>query len=157
LATRAAPDRTGREPIAYRDLGVEQLGAIYETLLDYTPRVVPSSGMVVLETGSGVRKETGTFYTPLPLARYLVRRTLAPLVRHATPDRILALKVLDPSMGSGAFLVASCVFLSEAYEHALVESGTAHPTDIGPSERAAIRRTIAERCLFGVDLNPMAV
>jgi Eco57I restriction-modification methylase len=165
LSTRPAADGEGRERIAYRDLGVEQLGAVYEALLDYVPQVervrAPGSArpkaLVSLQAGSGVRKATGTFYTPQPIAAYLIRRTLQPLVRAATPEQILDLKVLDPSMGSGAFLVGACAFLSDAYETALVEHGRCHSTDIGQRERAAIRRTIAERCLYGVDLNPMAV
>ena len=134
LSTRPAPDRAGRERIAYRDLGVEQLGAVYETLLDYEPRVdarIASS----LETGSGVRKATGTFYTPQPIADYLVRRTLGPLVRDAAPDRILQLRVVDPAMGSGAFLVAACRYLAAAYEAALVRAGGCHASDIGEAER----------------------
>src|SRR5262249_29732308 len=83
--------------------------------------------------------------------------TLQPLVRHATPEQILALKVLDPSMGSGAFLVCACAYLGDAYEAAIIEHGRCHASDLGPRERAAIRRSIAERCLYGVDLNPMAV
>ena len=155
LSTRPAPDRAGRERIAYRDLGVEQLGAVYETLLDYEPRV--ERGMVSLQPGSGVRKATGTFYTPQPIADYLVRRTLGPLVRDATADRILQLRIVDPAMGSGAFLVAACRFLAHAYEAALVRAGGCHATDVSEADRAAIRRTIAERVLYGVDLNPMAV
>ena len=155
LSTRAAPDGAGRERIAYRDLGVEQLGAVYETLLDYEPRV--DGRDVRLEAGSGVRKATGTFYTPQPVAEYLVRRTLAPLVKNLASEEILRLRVLDPSMGSGAFLVASCRYLAGAYESALVAEGACHPSDIAEDDRAAMRRTIAERCLYGVDLNPMAV
>jgi hypothetical protein len=155
LSSRPTDDRMGRERIAYRDLGVEQLGAVYETLLDYEPEI--HGDAVRLERGSGIRKATGTFYTPQPIADYLVRRTLAPLVRDATPSQILQLRIVDPSMGSGAFLVAACQYLSAAYEAALVRAGGCHPADLGPAERAAIRRTIAERCLYGVDLNPMAV
>ena len=106
---------------------------------------------------SGVRKATGTFYTPLPIADYLVRRTLGPLVRQASPDHILSLRILDPAMGSGAFLVAACRYLATAYETALLRSGGCHASDIGEQERALVRRTIAERCLYGVDVNPMAV
>src|SRR5207245_5268581 len=62
-----------------------------------------------------------------------------------------------PAMGSGAFLVAACRYLTAAYETALITHGGYHGSDFGESERAAIRRTIAERCLYGVDLNPMAV
>jgi len=155
LSTRPAPDRAGRERIAYRDLGVEQLGAVYETLLDYEPRV--DGPRVRLESGSGLRKATGTFYTPQPIADYVVRRTLGPLLREATPERILQLRLVDPAMGSGAFLVAACRCLAAAYEAALVRTGACHSSDIDEAERAAIRRTIAERCLYGVDLNPMAV
>ena len=165
LSTRPAPDREGRERIAYRDLGVEQLGAVYETLLDYVPCVerVTAPGtrrthaIVSLQAGSGLRKATSTFYTPQPIAGYLIRQALQPLTRDAAPEQILDLKVLDPSMGSGAFLVGACAFLGDAYETALVQHGRCHPSDLGPRERASIRRLIAERCLFGVDLNPMAV
>src|SRR5438067_760943 len=74
-----------------------------------------------------------------------------------TPEDILRLRIVDPAMGSGAFLVAACRYLAAAYEAALVEAGGCLASDIGEPERAAIRRTIAERCLYGVDLNPMAV
>jgi hypothetical protein len=165
LSTRPSPDRGGRERIAYRDLGVEQLGGVYETLLDYEPRVQrenrPRRGgpraTVALVPGSGLRKATGTFYTPQPIAEYLIRRTLGPLVHGAAPDRILSLRIVDPAMGSGAFLVAACRYLAAAYESALIRAGGCHGSDFGERERAAIRRTIAERCLYGVDLNPMAV
>ena len=60
-------------------------------------------------------------------------------------------------MGSGAFLVAACRYLATAYESALIGEGACHAGDVGDAERAAMRRTIAERCLYGVDLNPMAV
>jgi hypothetical protein len=165
LATRAAPDGGAREPISYRDLGVEQLGAVYETLLDYAPHVeVPSAPgprqlpvAVSLRSGSGRRKATGTFYTPGAIVDSVVRRTLGPLVEQRAPDDILRLRVLDPSMGSGAFLVSACAFLAEAYERALADHGRHVPGELGPAERSAIKRTIAERCLYGVDLNPTAV
>ena len=165
LSTRPSPDRAGRERITYRDLGVEQLGAVYETLLDYEPRLryTPSPGgrcnrpIVTLESGSGIRKATGTFYTPQPIADYLVRRTLGPLTRDARPEQILALRIVDPAMGSGAFLVAACRFLAHEYEQALVREGSCAPGDLDDNARVVIRRTIAERCLYGVDLNPMAV
>ena len=60
-------------------------------------------------------------------------------------------------MGSGAFLVAACRYLAAAYERALIEEGRAHEPDIGPAEQADLRRLIAERCLAGVDVHPVAV
>ncbi len=161
VSTRVARDGESRERVMYRDLGVEQLGAVYETLLEYAPHVEPGGSAraptVLLRAGSDTRKATGSFYTPRAIASYVIRDTLAPLVSGATPERILGLRVLDPSMGSGAFLVGACRFLADAYVTALVEHGRCHHADIGPGERASIRRTIAERCLVGVDLNPTAV
>jgi hypothetical protein len=161
VSTRPAPDGEGRERVSYRDLGVEELGGVYERLLDYAPHVRHDrrgrAHDVSLRPGSGVRKATGTFYTPRSIAGYLLRDTLAPLVRGASPERILSLRVLDPAMGSGAFLVGACRYLADAYEAALLEAGRCHATDLGPGEHASIRRLVAERCLFGVDLNPTAV
>ncbi len=138
LATR--PGRGGREDISYADLGVEQLGAVYERVLD-----------------NPLRKQSGTFYTPQPLAEFVVRRTLAPLVANRSTDEILELRVLDPAMGSGAFLVAACRYLAGAYERALLDAGRMAATDLTDDTRAGIRRLIAERCLAGVDVNPVAV
>jgi hypothetical protein len=86
-----------------------------------------------------------------------VRQTLEPLVRDRSADQILSLRVLDPAMGSGAFLVAACRYLSAAAEAALIEEGHWHAHDVTPADRVNLRRTVASRCLFGVDLNPMAV
>jgi hypothetical protein len=91
------------------------------------------------------------------MTEYLVRRTLAPLVHEQTPDEILAIRVLDPAMGSGAFLVAACRYLASAYERALVREGVVSHADLSPRERAGFRRAIAQRCLYGVDRNPTAV
>jgi len=151
--TTTAP-QTGSVP--YLDLGVEQLGSIYERVLDFTPEIDRRTGAVSLTRG-GSRKHTGSFYTPRPLAEFLVRRALAPLTEEATPDEILQLKVLDPSMGSGAFLVAACRYLAFAYEAALVRGGVAGAADFSPADRAGFRRLVARRCLYGVDVNPMAV
>ena len=78
-------------------------------------------------------------------------------MRDATPERILALRVVDPAMGSGAFLVAACRFLARAYEAALIREGQCHQADVSGADRAGFRRLVAQRCLFGVDVNPMAV
>ena len=166
LALSTTPVRAGggRERIAYRDLGVEQLGAVYESILDYRPQVMPASPpsaperrAIRLVAGRAARKATGTFYTPRSITTYLVQRTLSPLVSCATPEQILSLRVVDPAMGSGAFLVAACRYLAAAYESATIEAGGCHPSDISDADRRAFRRFVAQQCLFGVDRNPMAV
>ena len=160
LGTRMG--RAGLEHINYADLGVEQLGAVYERVLDLDPdRLDDDHAARDVRTRSGAhserRKQTGTFYTPQPLAEFVVRRTLAPLVAGASSDAILALRVVDPAMGSGAFLVAACRYLAAAYARALVAEGRCAETDVDDRERANIRRLVAERCLAGVDANPVAV
>lgn len=160
VALTTRPGGTGGlEPIAYGDLGVEQLGAVYERVLDLTPRVRASSPRprVELAPSGGRRKATGSFYTPRSVTEYLVRRTLAPLVAEASSEAILRLRVLDPAMGSGAFLVAACRYLASAYEAALVREGVVTSADLGDADRVRFRRLIAQRCLYGVDLNPTAV
>lgn len=148
-----------RTRIDYRDLGVEQLGAVYESVLEYEPALesAAAGSRISLRRGGEHRKTTGSFYTPQSITDYLVRRTLHPLAEHASSQQILQLRVVDPSMGSAAFLVAACRYLTGTYERALVREGECHEGEIGEDERATFRRTIAQRCLFGVDLNATAV
>jgi N-6 DNA Methylase len=175
---RALTDGPGTgEPtrIAYGDLGVEQLGSIYERLLDVTPdleaaiaagaapRPDAANGPAATRT-SARRKESGTFYTPRSMAEYLVRETLGPLVRDRSADQILRLRVLDPAMGSGAFLVAACRFLADACADAQARTGNTSGETSGesanlaaPDDRAKLRRLVAQRCLYGVDTSPAAV
>jgi hypothetical protein len=143
--------------IAYADLGVEQLGGVYERILDYAPVPAPQTRGSLTLIRVGRRKATGTFYTPRALTEFMVRRALAPLVHQASAERILAIRVVDPAMGSGAFLVAACRYLAAAYESALVRDGDLPAGEIADADRAGFRRLIAQRCLFGVDINPMAV
>jgi len=143
-----------RSKILYRDLDVEQLGAVYERVLEYEPAL---QGPEPLERTRDLRKASGSFYTPRAVTTHLVHQTIEPLIRGRTSDQILTLRVLDPAMGSGAFLVAACRYLASAVEDALVQEGRWHSHDVTPADRVALRREIASRCLFGVDLNPMAV
>jgi len=151
ISSTPASRGNGRTRITYRDLDVEELGAVYEQVLEYEPR----AGQ--LTRTRDLRKSTGAFYTPRALTSYVVRETLAPLVAGRTAEQILRLRILDPAMGSGAFLVAACIQLAAAAEQALTREGTWHRSDVTPSDRVALRREVAQRCLFGVDLNPTAV
>jgi len=155
LALATGTGDGGRRRIAYGDLGVEQLGAVYERVLEYEP--VSRQGPIVLTRTSTERKSTGSFYTPRSITEFLVRRTLHPLVQGRSADEILALRVLDPAMGSGAFLVAACRFIAHAAARARIDSGEWQPGDDTPAREVEVRRMVAQRCLFGVDRNPMAV
>lgn len=174
LATAAGPH--GRRRIAYADLGVEQLGAVYERVLEYEPAAGPSGAQTrrrgraspvdrdrrrgpapVLARTSTERKATGAFYTPRAVTEFLVRRALHPLVENRSAAAILDLRIVDPAMGSGAFLVAACRYLAAAMERALVRAGEWSEDDAAGRRRAELRRLVAQRCLYGVDRNPVAV
>ena len=150
--------------------------------------VLPGS---VYVTAGATRRSTGTHYTPRSLTEPIVQHTLEPLVyvgpaeglpenewRLKAPGELLALKVCDLAMGSGAFLVQVCRYLAERLVEAWDAAEAAQPgrfliTPEGelsqgdaaerllpqdPTERLAMaRRIVADRCLFGVDINPMAV
>ena len=198
LALSTVSGDGGRRRVSYRDLGVEQLGAVYESVLDLTTDNASATATLTAsaeatavrrslgEGGSfmrrrksratsGIRKQTGSFYTPRSLTEYLVRRTLHPLIERRSAREILSLRVLDLAMGSGAFLVAACRYLADACERAMIRDGEDLVEVLGPPDRpdlrdpgklndlrnlrlsAALRRAVAQRCLFGVDLNPTAV
>jgi len=124
-----------------------------------TPRVVPAGAMVLQP--SDERRRSGSHYTPRSLTEPIVETTCRPILDrlgpNPTPDQILDLKVCDPAMGSGVFLVAVCRFLADL----LVKAWHAHKCvpAIPPDEDEILhaRRIVAQRCLYGVDKNPMAV
>ena len=153
LATEVT--RQGRRRISYHDLGVEQLGSVYERVLEYEPGAAGDT--LTLSRTSTRRKATGSFYTPRALTEFVVRRTLTPLVEGKSAEQILQLRIVDPAMGSGAFLVAACRFLAENCEQAMIRDGEWLDGDATAAARATLRRSVAERCLYGVDLNATAV
>ncbi|HXJ22695.1 MAG TPA: DNA methyltransferase [Polyangia bacterium] len=118
-------------------------------------------GQLVLQPTPS-RRSTGSYYTPRSLSERVVRRTLEPVVSCLGPapaaERILELKVCDPAMGSGAFLVEACRFLAEQVRAAW-ERGGALPALIEKHGEPLMhaKRLVAERCLYGVDKNPAAV
>ena len=171
-----------RERIAYRDLDVRHLGDIYEGLLEYQPQIADqdliivskkgsetvapksspnqevaySEGEVYLLTDKGERKATGSYYTPDYIVRYIVENTLAPLCEGKSVDEILSLKILDPATGSAHFLVGVVDYLAEEL---ITHPDAPHITETADAETelAYWRRRVVESCVYGVDLNPMAV
>jgi hypothetical protein len=151
--------RLDGQMIDYRDLSVRHLGTIYERLLDF--QLVPEDDRLKLEPAQG-RKETGSYFTPEPIVDLIVERTLEPLLdrrsaevasQGLTGDRaleaFLELRVLDPAMGSGHFLVSAAAYVAQFI--------ATDPSYDGNLDWREIQRLVAERCLYGVDLNPMAV
>ena len=144
---------------------LEQLVAALDPIIDKdaTPDLVAQGAMVLQP--SEERRRSGSHYTPRELTEPIVRTALEPILKRLrderagppTPEQILDLKVCDPAMGSGAFLVEVCRQLGDA----LVDAWRAHdampaiPSD--EDEVMFARRLIAQRCIYGVDRNPKAV
>jgi Eco57I restriction-modification methylase len=216
--------------VDYRDLAIQQLGSVYEGLLELRPRyarqdmivirsrgagdrteriisalapvapgfertaIVYRSGSIYLETDKGERRAFGTYYTPDHIVNHMVNASLGEAcraieqnIKTATErlngeiaansenetealrsrrdavaasfaDRVLTLRVLDPAMGSGHFLIRICQYLAEEIATNPYTS-EAEAEDIPQNEASIIywKRRVAESCLYGVDINPMAV
>ena len=202
----------GRRYINYRDLGVRQLGSIYERLLEHELTV--EDGEVVIRPNIFARKGSGSYYTPDDLVNLIIEETVGPLVRsrleafeqEAQPlpedasgreqviarlreldpaEALLELKVCDPAIGSGHFLVGLIDYLADRVITAMAEAEAAVDGYISPladriqiiretilakakdrdwaidpdrlDDRHIVRRMVLKRCVFGVDKNPMAV
>ena len=203
--------------INYRDLSVQQLGSIYERLLEFD--VVAEDSAITIRLNPFARKGSGSYYTPEPLVKLIIERTVGPLVAERLDQfrlkadelgksrrpieerlrelaaldpasRILELKICDPAMGSGHFLVSLVDWLADrilaaiedaaefadwakkpSYESPLIKRIAAIRSRIEKrakehnwplperqlDERNIVRRMILKRCVYGVDLNPMAV
>ena len=229
-----APDpkhpRQGLFRVDYRDLAVQQLGGVYEGLLELVPHYAMSDMTVVrqkgrvrkseliqpannpvpngyeltdriykkdsvyLQTDKGERRSYGSYYTPDHIVSYIVENTLAPLcddlsrrldaditeaqaaydaaaidqkpaitdrlraLRNDFGNRVLHLRILDPAMGSGHFLVRACQYLAE--EIATNPNTGDQEFEGTASDESTLtywKRRVVEACIFGVDLNPMAV
>ena len=131
--------------------------------VDATPDLVPQGAMVLQP--SEERRRSGSHYTPRELTEPIVRTTLKPVLERIQgeggkaprPEQILDLKVCDPAMGSGAFLVEACRQLGDALVEAWRVHGEVPEIPSDEDEGIYARRLIAQRCLYGVDRNPMAV
>lgn len=198
-AVRNAIGRVPDESVAARlltvcrgDVALRDRVLPYAELLRTDPwgyPLVHHAGAFVVVLGAD-RRESGTHYTPKTLTEKIVEETLTPIVYHGpaegaarenwklkSPDNLLDLKICDPAMGSGAFLVQACRYLAgrlvegwsdlEATGGRIDDEGGIRTADDtagferlsrDTEERAILaRRLIAERCLYGVDKNPLAV
>ncbi|MEU2117125.1 DNA methyltransferase [Streptomyces sp. NPDC016459] len=158
--------------VDYRHLDAEELGSVYESLLELEPKhSATDRSFELVEVAGNTRKTTGSYYTPSSLIECLLDTTLDPVIDDAVrrgeqrateagrPDpaddivaELLSLTVCDPACGSGHFLVASARRIAKRV--ASVRERNPEPTV--DSMRHALHEVVA-RCIYGVDLNPMAV
>ena len=150
-------------PVDYKNLGAEELGGVYESLLALTPQIsADGARFTFAEFAGNERKTSGSYYTPDSLVQCLLDSALDPVVEEAIKGKtgaeaekaILALKVCDPAVGSGHFLVGAAHRLARhlARVRALAQ-GESEPSPL--LYQHALRDVIG-RCLYGVDINPMA-
>jgi len=150
--------------VNYRDLNTEELGSVYEGLLELHPQLERAGGSWQLSYGGGAgsdRKTTGSYYTPDQLVQLLIVSALLPVIadrlsKATTPqekeEALLAIRVLDPACGSGHFLLAAARRL--ALELARIRAGDEEPSE---ELRQECLREVVAHCIYGVDKNPMAV
>ncbi len=157
-------------PVDYRNMGPEELGSVYESLLELVPAIdLPARTFGFVgrteegSTAGNARKLTGSYYTPDSLVQELIKSALDPVIEQrlaahpANPtEALLAIRVVDPACGSGHFLLAAARRLAEklAQLRSLEggQEGAIQPQDY----RHALREVVA-RCIYGVDRNPMAI
>ena len=141
------------EKVCYQNLYIEQVGSLYELLMELH---IEWEGSSIVLKGANLRKDTGAHYTPRYLCDFIVEDSLArSLSSSATSHAILSLRICDPAMGSGAFLMSACRYLGQKlYESWAQEK---HPSASKENPLELARVCIAENCLYGVDVNPDAV
>ncbi|MFE2456718.1 Eco57I restriction-modification methylase domain-containing protein [Streptomyces sp. NPDC059402] len=158
--------------VDYRHLDAEELGSVYESLLELEPKhSATDRTFELIEVAGNSRKTTGSYYTPSSLIECLLDTTLDPVIDDAVKrgeqrateasrpdptddivDELLSLTVCDPACGSGHFLVASARRIAKRV--ASVRERNLEPTV--DAVRHALHEVVA-RCIYGVDLNPMAM
>ncbi|MGZ8940955.1 MAG: Eco57I restriction-modification methylase domain-containing protein, partial [Limisphaerales bacterium] len=210
LCFEQTPD--GRKYINYRDLSVQQLGSIYERLLEH--EVTREDGEIVIRPNISARRSSGSYYTPGDLVALILEETIEPLVsarmnafmvtfeelsastiaedrrigklKQLDPaQKLLELKICDPAMGSGHFLVSLVDYLADQVIAAMAEAESLVADYVSPlsdridairntilgnaeargwtidpeqlDDRHIIRRMVLKRCIYGVDKNLMAV
>jgi len=148
--------------VNWRDMGPEELGSVYESLLELVPQITEGGRKLAFATGGetrgNARKTTGSYYTPDSLVQVLLDSALEPVVEAAIAknaerpvEALLSLAIVDPACGSGHFLLSAARRLA-----AHVARLEANGTPSAEQYRHALRQVVG-RCIFGVDLNPMAV
>lgn len=154
--------QSGINRINWRDMGSEELGSVYESLLELVPQISENASKFNYfsepESKGNVRKSTGSYYTPDNLVQAVLDDSLEPLISTTinnnpenSADSLLQLQILDPACGSGHFLLAAARRLASHIAR-LKNDGT--PS--AQSYRDALRLVVSH-CIYGVDRNPMAI
>ncbi|ODU43395.1 N-6 DNA methylase [uncultured Aquimonas sp.] len=161
--------------VNYRDMGPEELGSVYESLLELVPEPQGLASPVTARlafvgddetnasTKGNTRKLTGSYYTPDSLVQELIKSALEPVIAQTVKanqerpvEALLSLTICDPACGSGHFLLSAARRLADevALHRAAAEREGGAPT---PADYRHALRDVVSRCIYGVDKNPMAI
>ncbi len=150
-------DASGRRPVDYKSLGSEELGSVYEALVEHHAEVNLDAATFALTSGGKERRATGSYYTPTSILNKVLNFALEPAIakgmKASDPEKaLLSLRILDPACGSGHFLIAAAHRVAKRL--AFIRTGDEEPP---PEARRVALREVVTSCLYGVDVNPMAV
>jgi hypothetical protein len=163
LSTFNHPDTQVRMRVNYGALDVEEFGSVYESLLELRPRIVPDGDELTFsyaQLAGNERKTTGSYYTPDSLVQCLLDSALNPVVDERlkgksgkeAAEALLSIKVCDPAVGSGHFLIGAAHRLAQRL--ADIRAGE---EALSPDVQRHALRDVVSRCLYGVDVNPLSV
>lgn len=136
--------------IDYKILSPDHIGSLFEGLLEFN--LIKKGKKVELLNTKGDRKATGSYYTPEYLVDYIVEEVVSPLINKKDISEITKLKILDPSMGSGHFLLGVVKFL----EKSITELQDSNDKIKGAIDFDKIKKEVLKNCVFGIDINPLA-
>ena len=148
--------------IDYKNINTEELGSIYEGLLELVPQIkteVQPYAFSFINASSNERKSTGSYYTPDDLVQSLIKTALEPVIEQKLKDNpqapeaaLLSLKVIDPACGSGHFLLAAARHIAER-----LASLRSINKAVTPELFHQAMHDVVANCIYGVDINPMAI
>ena len=155
-------ERSGLVRVNWRDMGPDELGYVYEGLLELVPQITADGRSFSFagadESRGHARKTTGSYYTPDELVQLLLASALDPVLERTVDahpedaaDALLELAIVDPACGSGHFLLAAARRVADRVAR-IRAGGTPTPDDYQHALRDVVRR-----CIYGVDMNPLAV
>lgn len=151
LATKEQSESSERLFIDYKILSPDHIGSLFEGLLEYKLKYI--DGALSLVNDKGERKKTASYYTPDYIVNFMVDDSLAKIVKGKKSQDILKIKVCDPAMGSGHFLLGALKYLEEKVQ----EFQNENPEASDNLNFDSIKKQILHNCLFGVDKNTLAV
>ena len=147
-----------RVRVNYADLDVEEFGSVYEGLLDFSPEIIDNAGEPIFGFVKGDdRSSSGSHYTPEELVKPLIKHSLDYLIEDKLKENdrekgLLSLTICDVACGSGHILLSAARRVG--FELAKIRSNEDQPT---PSVLRIAVRDVIKNCIYGVDLNPLAV